>query len=246
MEHDRYYIEGRPSADVVELSREESHHLIHVRRGKPGDAITLFDGLGNEYAAEILKVHKGAAVARISATSAVSRELPYRLTLAFAPTKSAAMDDIIRQATEIGVSILQPVYCENSVVRYKDFPAKSEKLRRTVIESCKQCGRNVLPVIQAPAPFPAFLAGLRASIVLIAHPAPDAQTIPECLAAGGNPDTIVCLVGPEGGFTDNEIRLASSAGAHIVTLGPTRLRAETAAIAMLAAVTTILSRGATP
>lgn len=230
----------------MELSREESHHLIHVRRGKPGDAITLFDGLGTEYSAEIIKVHKGTAAARISATSAVNRELPYRLTLAFAPTKSQVMDDIIRQATEIGVAILQPIYCENSVVHYKDFASKCEKWRRTVIEACKQCGRNILPVIETPAPFASFLAGLRASLILIAHPAPNAQTIRECLAAGGNHETIVCLVGPEGGFTDNEILLASSAGAHTVTLGPTRLRAETAAIAMLAAVTTILSRGAAP
>jgi len=240
MEHDRYYIDGRPKAEVVELDREESHHLIHVRRGGVGDVVTLFDGVGNEYDAEILKARKGTATLRVTASRAVNRELPYRLALAFAPTKSQAMDDIVRRATEIGAAALQPLYCENSVVHYKDFARKCEKWRRTVIEACKQCGRNVLPEIATPATISPFLERCGGSLVLIAHLSPEAKSIRECLSGASKPESVVCLVGPEGGFTEGEVALAVAAGARVVTLGPTRLRAETAAVAMLSAVTSFL------
>jgi 16S rRNA (uracil1498-N3)-methyltransferase len=239
MEHDRYYVGGRPKAEVVELDREESHHLIHVRRGGIGDVVTLFDGVGNEYDAEILEVRKGTATLRIAASRAISRELPYRLTLAFAPAKSQAMDDIVRQATEIGAAALQPLYCEKSIVHYKDFARKCEKWRRTVIEACKQCGRNVLPEIAAPASIGPFLQQCAGILVIIAHLSPEAKTVRECLT-GAKPESVVCLVGPEGGFTEDEVALAVAAGARVVTLGPARLRAETAAVAMLSAVTTLL------
>jgi 16S rRNA (uracil1498-N3)-methyltransferase len=239
MEHDRYYIDGAPKADAVELDREESHHLIHVRRGRAGDTVTLFDGLGGEYDAEILKVRKGGATLHITASRAVDRELPYRLTLGFAPAKSQAMDDIVRQATEIGATTLQPIYCENSVVHYRDFARKCEKWRRTVIEACKQCGRNVLPTIATPASMASFLERCAGSHILIAHLSPDGKSVRESLS-GARPESIVCLIGPEGGFTDAEVALAVAAGARVITLGPARLRAETAAVAMLSAVTSLL------
>jgi 16S rRNA (uracil1498-N3)-methyltransferase len=240
MEHDRYYIDGKPRAEIIELDREESHHLIHVRRGGPGDTVTLFDGVGNEYDAGILGVRKGTATLRILASRAVSRELPCRLTLAFAPTKSQAMDDIVRQATEIGAAALQPLYCENSTVHYKDFARKCEKWRRTVIEACKQCGRNVLPVIATPAAIGPFLERCGGSLILIAHPAAGAKSVRDRLSSASKPESVICLVGPEGGFTEGEVALAVAAGARVVTLGLTRLRAETAAVTMLSAVTSLL------
>jgi 16S rRNA (uracil1498-N3)-methyltransferase len=213
---------------------------MHVRRGKTGDPITLFDGTGNEYTAEIISCGKALATVRITGSRAVDRELPYRLALAFAPAKAQAMDDIVRQATEIGVTTIQPVYCANSVVHYKDFEQKCRKWRRTVIEACKQCGRNVLPMIGTPVSLAAFLETCRGSIVLMAHPAPDARSAREFVSRPDKHERIVCLIGPEGGFTDEEASLAVSAGARLVSLGPTRLRVETAALALLSAVTSFL------
>lgn len=239
LEHDRYYIDGKPAADTVELSREESHHLIHVRRGMRGDAVTLFDGLGMEYSAEIAAVRKTAVTLRIISARAVSRELACRITLAFAPPKSHA-DGIIAAATELGAAVIQPIYTERTLVRYKDLPRKAEKWRRAIIEACKQCGRNLLPRINPPAEFNHYLAANRANLMLLAHPAPDAQTVTAILAA--KPASVILLVGPEGGYTDEEVQAASANGAHIVTLGPSRLRAETAALALLAQAAAYLIR----
>jgi 16S rRNA (uracil1498-N3)-methyltransferase len=235
MEHDRYYIDGAPDGDILNLSREESHHLIRVRRVAPGAGVTLFDGEGHEYNAEVLECRKGIAEVKVLESRAVDRELPFRLTLAVAAVKPKAMNDIVRRATEIGVHSLQPIYCTTSVVHYSDFEKKREKWRRAVVEACKQCGRNVLPLMAAPASVAHVLEETRDSLTLFAHHSTHAKRVGDCLTAGGKPRDTVCFIGPEGGFTDEEARLAASRGAHIVSLGPARLTAETAVIALLSA-----------
>ena len=236
MEHDRYYIDGPPEGEEYILSLEESHHLTRVRRAGPGAAVTLFDGEGGEYLAEVLDHHKGRAKVRIMKRRAVDRELPFLLSLAVAPVKPRAMDDIIRRATEIGIHSLRPVYCTNSVVHYEDFAKKREKWRRTTIEACKQCGRNLLPLINAPATIARVMEESRDSLLLLAHDSPDARPVGDISPLHDKPRDIICFIGPEGGFTDEEAHMAASRRAHIVSLGRTRLRAGTAAIALLASV----------
>ena len=235
VEHDRYYIDGKPEAEVIDLSREESHHLIHVRRAKPGARVTLFDGEGREYRAEVVEFHKGVATVRVAEGKAVNRELPFLLTLAVAPLKPKVMQDVIHQAAELGIHCLQPVYCTNSVVHYRDFEKKREKWRRIMIEACKGCGRNILPLIAAPQALAHFLEESRDSLLLFAHRSEDAKHIKDLVPFPPGRRGVICFVGPEGGFTDEEAHLAASKGAHIVSLGPTRLRAETAAVALLSA-----------
>lgn len=211
----------------------EAHHLAHVMRAKVGDHVVLFDGGGAEFVARVERIAKAAVDLSIVQRRDIDRELPFTLTLAVALPKGDRQRWLVEKATELGVTRLVPLITARGVT---DGRAALDRLRRAVIEASKQCGRNRLMEIAAAEKWEVLAASCREGVSerWFAHPIGDRKSPlhAPCLDRAA-PVTIA--VGPEGGWTDEEVQLASANGWRCVDLGPRVLRVETAAIAIAAA-----------
>lgn len=223
------------------LDEEEHHHLSRVLRMAPGEKVWLVDEQGNSYRAEVEEV--GGRQTRLSILE--KREASagkLRLILAQALIKSKSMDLVIQKATELGVAVIIPVEAARSVVRLKDKEAgKLERWRKIAREAAKQSRRSDIPFIQPPQPYSSFLRAREEPRRLIL--CEDGGVIlRDILAEGpgqpGHPKVpaVVVLVGPEGGWTKEEEEQAVEKGFAAVSLGSRILRSETAALAILAAI----------
>ena len=238
---DRYFvdepIEGRPR---VRLTGSEAHHLAHVMRAAAGDAVTLFDGGGAEFSACIEHVGRSEIELVVLSREPIDREWPLPVTLGVALPKGDRQRWLVEKATELGAARLVPLVTRRTGEH--QTAVGLERLRRSVIEASKQCGRNHLMEIRPPEKLGDYLAAAPAeSLRLIGQPggASVAPVLDEHFVAA-RPSGIVLAVGPEGGFTDEEIQSAASLGWQSVDLGPTILRVETAAVALIAAIVTRL------
>ncbi len=247
---ERYFVERPIAADSAVLSGPEAHHLLHVMRAQVGAEVVLFDGSGCEFAARVERVSRSEASLAVLARREVDRELPFRLTLGVALPKGDRQRWLVEKAVELGATRLVPLGTERAVATAAaDPPAR---LRRSVIEAAKQCGRNRLLEIAPGVPLKKYLAsgagptdggpseaGIPDGCVarLLAHPGGTRlraalDALPS-LVSGGQ---VLLAVGPEGGFAPAEVAAAQSAGWQIVDLGPRILRIETAACYLIAAV----------
>ncbi len=235
----RFFVEAPLTADAVgreiDLPHAPAHHALRVLRLGVGDALTLFTGAGGEFAATLVRADKRSAAVRIDAFAAVERESAVAVTLVQGIAANDAMDFVVRKAVELGVAVIQPVVTTRSA-RFPNGERGDKRQahwRQIALAACEQCGRNRIPVVAGATDFAEWLAARgagRAGIVL----APDAG---EPLAALAAPTAALdVLVGPEGGFTADEIARAVRAGVTPVRMGPRILRTETAAVAALAAV----------
>jgi 16S rRNA (uracil1498-N3)-methyltransferase len=217
------------------LPEAVAHHALRVLRLNVGDRVTLFTGAGGEFAATLLRADKREAVVRIDAFESVERENPFAVTLAQGIAANDAMDHAVRRSVELGVAAIQPVLTTRSA-RMPDGERGEKRLahwRQIVTSACEQCGRNRVPEVHGVVAIEHWLAsrnGAGAGMVL-------SPTADVSIADTPRPrDTLDMLVGPEGGFTPEEIARARKAGMIAVRLGPRVLRTETAALAALAAV----------
>jgi 16S rRNA (uracil1498-N3)-methyltransferase len=221
------------TGETIALPEAAAHHATRVVRLGVGDALTLFAGSGGEYAATIARIDKRGAAVRIDGYAPVEREAALRIALAQAIAANDAMDYAVRKATELGAAAIQPLVSARSA----PLPAgeRGEKRhahwRQIAIAACEQCGRNRVPDVRAPQPLAAWLAGWRGGGIVFA---PEAGRGLAALPAPTAP--IAVLIGPEGGFAAEEVAAAVRAGFTAVQLGPRTLRAETAAVAALAAL----------
>jgi 16S rRNA (uracil1498-N3)-methyltransferase len=218
----------------IALPSAAAHHAARVLRLKPGDAVTLFDGEGGEYGAEIRSATRRAVDVVVTERRAVERESPLEVTLAQALIATERMDFAIQKAVELGASAISPVATARSVARLEGERARrrAEHWRAIAIAACEQCGRNRVPEVHAPTELGAWLrqpSSAERRLVLV----PSAEEALAAVAAGRK---IELLVGPEGGFAPEEALAAVAAGFRAVRLGPRILRAETAGPAMLAAL----------
>ncbi|MEM1304957.1 MAG: RsmE family RNA methyltransferase [Planctomycetota bacterium] len=223
----RFFVDP-PIGDTATLDGAEAHHLLHVMRAKVGDALTLFDGSGVECSAVVTATRRSEVDCSITQRAEIDREPPFELTLGVAMPKGDRQKVMVEKLTELGVTRLVPLVTERSVAEPKT--AALDKLRRAVIEASKQCGRNRLMAIDAPCRFASFVESLASADSIAArkfvmHPTGQAWSPQRVDAA------CVAAIGPEGGFTDDECRLAISRGWATASLGPRLLRVETAAIA---------------
>jgi 16S rRNA (uracil1498-N3)-methyltransferase len=226
-----------PGATEIRLSSEESHHLVTVNRCGRGDPVVAFDGHGREWLTECMDPSRNAAVLRVRETRPVASRR-YAITLAQALPKGSTMDEIVRQATEVGAARIVPLISERTQVHLDGERAerKGEKWRNTAIEAAKQCGNPWLPEIAPIQKFPDFLATTEAAeLRLIASLHAGTTTLKQVLASFAQkhsqpPRTALWLVGPEGDFSPAEITAAITAGFAPVTLGPLVLRSDTAAL----------------
>jgi 16S rRNA (uracil1498-N3)-methyltransferase len=213
------------------LVGDEARHLARVSRIGVGEAVELFDGRGLIATAEVSLVDRDRVELVISHSGPGGRGLDFPLVLAAAVPKGDRFDWLVEKATEIGVARLVPIIAARSVV--DPSAAKLDRLRRRVVEACKQSGRSRLMEIDEPMRWGAWLES--------DHVDPTARLIAD---PGGRPIAgaldraagVAIAIGPEGGFTTEEVDAAVRAGYRPVSLGPTILRVETAALAACAMV----------
>jgi 16S rRNA (uracil1498-N3)-methyltransferase len=234
---DRYFVNQPLGPGTVEVDGPEAHHLATVCRLRKGDTVRLFNGDGREYAAVVLAVGRHAVNLEITGEDSPARELPFRLEIAAPLPKGERAPFLVEKLTELGVTTFVPLTSARSVVLPRE--AKLDRLQRHVIEASKQCGRNVLMGIGPLTEWSDFVrrSDLPARRVLL-HPG--GATIETGPAAD-----VVVAVGPEGGFTEEEVRSAVAAGWSTTGIGSRILRVETAALAV-AAVLGVGSRAHRP
>jgi 16S rRNA (uracil1498-N3)-methyltransferase len=222
---------------LVTLPPEETHHLRHVLRLARGAEVAVFDGKGIEYLGQVERVARDGVQVRLVAMRTATPEPRVHLCLAQAVLKGDAMDSVIRDATMMGVAAIQPLVSARTQVRptAAGQGRLADRWRRISIASAKQCRRAVVPDIRPPCALPEYLAGETAAARLVlVEPEAAGQTGRADLRTIAPPPAGAVLVGPEGGWTPEELADAQAAGFIPVTLGRRTLRADVAPIAMLA------------
>jgi 16S rRNA (uracil1498-N3)-methyltransferase len=225
---DRFYTPAPLAPGEFTLSGADAHHLASVRRFAPGDSVTLFNGDGCEYPAEVVSVGKREVTLHILNRQAVSRELPFPVLVASALPKGDRADYLIEKLVEVGATRFVPLVTERSVVIPKE--STITKLERGVVEASKQCGRNVLMAVEPAA---------KVAEVVRRADLPAERWVLHT-GGGGTPTAgaggVALLIGPEGGLSAAEVADAQANGWRVATLGPRVLRVETAAVAGVLAV----------
>ena len=235
----RFYVPDlNPEDGSARLSPEESHHLARVLRLVRGDPAAVFDGRGVEWRARVDQASREAA--RLTLIEPVATRTPkVAIALLQAVLKSESMEDVIRDATMAGVATISPIVAARTTVKTSALRSAPERWRRVALSSAKQCGLATLPAIHAIVRFDQWLPpALPPHSYLLIEPdaAPADVTTFRQLAMGPAPDAATLIVGPEGGWTDNERDAAIAAGARPLSLGPMTLRASTVALAATAAL----------
>jgi 16S rRNA (uracil1498-N3)-methyltransferase len=216
------------------IEGDAANHIARVLRLEPGDALTVFDGRGGEYAARIEAIRKGAVIVELQERSASSRESPLALTLAQGVSRGERMDWVVQKATELGVSRIVPVLTERSVVKLDARQAERKRAhwQGIAVAACEQSGRDRIPEVSVPIELHGFLHGVDARATRLLLSPTGTQSVKD-LQAPAPDGGIIVLIGPEGGLAETEQRAALAAGFLAVRLGPRVLRTETAAVAAL-------------
>jgi 16S rRNA (uracil1498-N3)-methyltransferase len=200
-----------------------------------GDALTVFDGEGREYAAVIERLGKHGVSLRLGEPLAVDRESPVAVTLAQGISSGERMDYTVQKAVELGVAAVQPIAAERSVVRLSAERAAKRVAhwQAIAVAACEQCGRNRVPRVGPVLSLTDWLAAAPADALRLTLAPGRALTLHELERPRAS---VALLVGPEGGLSPREQADAAAAGFRPLRLGPRVLRTETAALAALAAM----------
>jgi len=232
----RFYIDAAfHAADRVVLPPGAARHA-QVLRLQPDDAIVLFNGQGGEWSARVLRMARSEVEVRVGEHHAVGRELPQPVTLAVGMPANERMDALIEKATELGVAAIQPLLCERSVLRLAGERAlkKVEHWRGVAVAASEQSGRTCVPRVEPVRGLAEWLRGLAGGDAAHRLVLSLRDATPFAPRASGA--AALCLSGPEGGLTEAEEAAARAAGFTPVSLGPRVLRADTAPLAVLAAL----------
>lgn len=222
----------------VTLPPDESHHLARVLRLVPGDEVAVFDGRGREFRARVSSVSRdGARVTLLEAIAPVP-EPRTRFTLVQAVLKADAMDEVVRDAVMMGAAAIVPVISTHVTVRHSALAGTKavDRWRRVVLASVKQCRRATLPSVEPPQAFDDWLSagGEDLRLLLVEPSAPCRPRSLRPWLAAPAPAGVTIVVGPEGGWSAEEISRATTSGCVPVTLGPLTLRADAVPVAALA------------
>ena len=231
---ERFYVNLPLAPGAFALDGAEAHHLAAVCRLRPGSEVCLFNGDGREYPARITRVTRREIALEILGVEHPLRELPFALEVAAALPKGDRSQFLIEKLTELGVTNYVPLACQRSNVHPRE--SKRDKLERYVIEASKQCGRNVLMKIDEMTTWERYcVRGSLEEMRVLAHPYQTEDAPP--VTRRNRRQVTRIAVGPEGGFTNEELAQAIRGGWRTVSLGPRILRVETAAIALAAFMT---------
>lgn len=217
---------------TVELEENAARHLVRVLRLKAGQIVILFNGAGGEYSGELADIGKNGASVHVTGFDDNDRESPLKIHLAIGISRGERMDLVVQKATELGVTSIQPLFCERSEVKLSGqrLDRKLHHWQQIAISACEQCQRNRVPSISSANKFSDWLALEQPGLCFVLHH----RTATSLAEVEASPQEITLLVGPEGGLSEAEIAAAESAGFQSLALGPRVLRTETAPLAALA------------
>jgi 16S rRNA (uracil1498-N3)-methyltransferase len=232
------------TGELLSLPAGAARH-VQVLRLQPGDPITLFNGgipgavpLGGEFDATIRRIGRSEVQVEVGQQVCVEREAAREVHLALGMPANERMDWLVEKATELGVSSIQPLVTQRSVLKL-DAGRAGKKLahwRGIALAACEQCGRNRVPFIHEVTPLLDWVRSARVATRLLLSLGPQSQRLLAAVAPGlAGP--VLLLSGPEGGLSNEEEAAARACGFMPVTLGPRTLRADTAPLAALAALT---------
>ncbi len=220
-------------AGRVQLSSPEAHHFVSVMRGKLGDTVELFDGLGTSGQGTVVHIRKNEVAVEVGRVSTEPARQKRRIILAAAIAKGQRFDYMLTKCTELGADHIALVQFERSVRLGRESAA--ERYQSLTVAACKQCGRVYTPELTGPKRLPEVIADLHMrypqSRLFYGSPLPEAKSINQLELS--DLDTII-FVGPEGGFTESEDRLLRDHNAIPVRIAEHILRTETAAAAFVA------------
>lgn len=231
----RFYVPHLdPGLRETTLPPDEANHVSRVMRLNAGDEIAVFDGRGHEFRARVTNAARGKVAIELLEPIAAAPEPRVPITLVQAVLKGDKMDAVVRDATMMGVSAIEPIVTARTIARGPR--TENDRWTRVSVASAKQCRRAVVPSIAAPRLFDDWLAisahGLRLMLV-----EPSASTTEMCslhLLENHAAGSLVLIVGPEGGWTAEERSKAEQRGCLLTTLGGLTLRADAVAVAALA------------
>lgn len=221
------------TGEALRLSGEEAHHVHKVLRGGPGDEIEIVDGEGRLFSAELT----GDREAVVLEERTAGAEDEGSVTLYQAIPKGRHMDLVVEKATELGVGRIVPLATERGVVKLSRGHGKVERWRRVVLAAARQSLRLRVPEVGEPVPFAEAAREAREGGVML-HAGPDLPPMEDVVGEG----PLGLFVGPEGGWEDGELALAGDAGLRLASLGPFRLRSETAGVVAVARAGAVLER----
>ncbi len=219
----------------ITLPARVHHHLHQVLRLKSGDPLLLFNGRdGRDYSARLTRMDRKGGEAEILEMGEEEPTPPLSLTLALGISKGERMDFALQKSVELGVSIIQPLFTERTVVKLDDkrLARRLAHWRGVVISACEQSGRRWLPDLRPPQRLDKWLEKGHQGNLLLLDPGAQ-QTLPGLVSTENK---FILLVGPEGGLSDKERESAYLRGWRGIRLGPRVLRSETAPLAALAAI----------
>lgn len=218
----------------LELDGDQARYLGKVLRARVGDEIRVFNGDGAEWATTVQTIRRSAVTLQVGASMEVHTESPLKIHLVQGISRGDRMDFVVQKATELGVKRITPVLTEYSIVKLSDERAgkRRDQWQKIANGACEQSGRTRLPLIDTPQRLNRWFGATPAEVGTQLLLTPGAAT---SLTTIDQPRTKVCvLVGPEGGFSDDEVENAKVAGFTAASLGPRVLRTESAALAALA------------
>ena len=228
----RFFVDSPIKAETAVLTGQEAQHLSKVMRAKVGDELILFDGSGVEFPARVQQIGRSTVELAVIERREVDRELSFRLVIGVALPKGDRQRWLVEKLAELGVTTVVPLVTARGVAQPSGNAL--QRLRRAIVEASKQCGRNRLMAVREATTLEAFLMEPSdGRTKLIAHPR-TAAVSSVCSTAA---DDVAVAIGPEGGFTDEEVSRAGACGWHCISLGARLLRTETAAVAIAASIT---------
>ena len=223
--------------ESVALPRDEAEHLTRVLRLAPGDEVAVFDGRGHEYRARVVAAARREVRVQLLARIDPPPELPVSVTLVQAILKGDKMDEVVRDAVMLGVTAIQPIVSRHTETTVAAVlrGARLDRWRRVALASVKQSRRAVLPDIRTPLTFETYLDEPPPAMrLMLVEPAADASTQTlATLRTVPPPADVSLIVGPEGGWIDDEWTTARARGVRLISLGHRTLRADATPIAAL-------------
>lgn len=233
----RFLVEEIKDGRAV-LKGQEALHLSRVLRYEPGERVLVFDGRGSLYRSRILAIGPEVLV-QIEAEIEAEAENRLEITLAQGLLKGDKMDFVVQKATELGAASFVPLTLERSVVKLTDKKAeqRQERWQRIAQEAVKQCGRVTVPDIRPVQSLDDLLLSAEDyDLLLFPWEEEQEMSVKAILNDHLNCHKVLCILGPEGGMTKEEMLAVKKAGGRVVTLGKRILRAETASVAVLSIV----------
>lgn len=224
--------------NVITVTGDDVQHISRVLRLKCGDCIEICDMCGTDYLCTVSSVSKTAVTADIIKKMPNSSESNLNITLYQGIPKGDKLDFIIQKSVELGAKRIVPVVMQRTVVKLKNAALKTERQSKIAAEAAKQSKRGIIPKVSSPISFDDMINEIKNSDALniLAYENEEHTDIKSVLKNNGNMTDINIIIGPEGGFEDDEIKSAKEANINIVTLGPRILRCETAPVAVISAV----------